>query len=395
MAQLNLNVNVEELTEAILKSDMNNIMKSLTIAVLNAYMEVERDEYINAKPYERKAQRKDQRNGYYIRDYTLNIGKIKLKVPRTRSGEFKTEVFERYQRMDRAFVLAMMEMVVKGVSTRKVSSIVEQLCGENVSKSFVSNVTKELDPIIDKFKNRSLTHTKFRYLYVDAMYIKVRENNHVVSKAVYLAQGVNDDNKREIIGFTISDEESTDSWESFFVEMMNRGLKTPKLIISDAHAGLKTAITKIFIGSTWQRCTVHFLRNITNQLPRKKTATERQMIKDILHATTQQDARERKAAFEKHVQDNPKSEKAFQILDAGFEDAIQYMAEPQAYHISIRTTNSVERINREIRRRDKVIGIYPSIESATRLIGSVVLDLHETWQCKRSKFLQNNVNVLT
>jgi len=300
-------------------------------------------------------------------------------------------VFERYQRMDRAFVLAMMEMVIQGVSTRKVSNIVEQLCGENVSKSFVSNVTKELDPVIEEFKNRSLTHTEFRYLYVDAMYIKVRENNHVVSKAVYLAQGVNIDNKREIIGFTISGEESTDSWQSFFVEMMNRGLKTPKLIISDAHTGLKTAISKVFVGSTWQRCTVHFLKNITNQIPKKNTVTERQMIKDILHATTQQDARERKKAFENHVQEHPKLDKAFQILDAGFEDAIQYMAEPQAYHISLRTTNSVERINREIRRRDKVIGIYPSVDSASRLIGSVVIDMHEKWQRSGNKFLQNRI----
>lgn len=389
MTQLNLNVNAEELTEAILKSDMNSLMKSLTVAVLNAYMEAERDRFIDAAPYERNAQRKDQRNGYYTRDYTLNIGKINLKVPRTRSGEFNTEVFERYQRMDRAFVLAMMEMVVQGVSTRKITDIVEQLCGENVSKSFVSSVTKELDPVIETFKNRSLTHSKFRYLYVDAMYIKVRENNRVVSKAVYLAQGVNEDNKREVIGFKVSEEESMASWESFFVGMMNRGLRTPELIISDAHSGLKAAISKVFVGASWQRCTVHFLKNIVNQMPRKNSTTERQMVKDILHATTQQEAREHKAAFETYVQEHPKFEKALRTLDKGFEDAIQYMTEPQVYHMSLRTTNSVERINREIRRRDRVIGIYPNLDSAVRLIGAVVLDIHENWQHSQIKFLQD------
>ena len=389
MAQVNITLDLEELTEAIFESDMNAMMKSMAVAVLNAYMEIERDHYINATPYERTHKRKDQRNGYYERDYTLNVGTVKLKVPRTRTGEFSTDIFEKYQRMDKAFVLAMVEMVVNGVSTRKVSNIVEKLCGEDVSKSFVSDVLTELDPVIDEFKSRSLTHSKFRYVYTDAMYIKVRENNRVVSKAVYLAQGVADDNKREIIGFKVSDEESEEAWTNFFRNMTNRGLRRPKLIISDAHAGLKAAIRKVFVGAAWQRCTFHFTKNITDTMPKKNSEVERQMIKDILRAPTKQNARELKVTFEEHVINKPKYEKALQTLDSGFEDAIQYMGEPEAYHISLRTTNSVERINREIRRRDKVIGIYPNIPSAERLIGAVVMDLHEEWQSKKYKFLKD------
>lgn len=388
MAYLNINLNLDELTEAIMQSDMNALMKSLAVTVFNAYMEVERDHHIKAANYERTPDRLDQRNGYYQRDYMLNVGKVPLRVPRTRSGEFKTSIFERYQRMDKAFVLSMVEMVVNGVSTRKVTKIVEQLCGETVSKSFVSDVMTELDPQIKAFKERSLAHSTFRYLYVDAMYIKVREADRVVSKAVYIAQGINAQNKREIVGFMVAEEESKAAWSRFFMAMRARGLQTPKMIISDAHAGLKAAIREVFVGTIWQRCTFHFITNIVNQMPRKNSRSERRILGQILQAPTQQHARELKAQLEEDLKDNPKYTKALETLDSGFEDAIQYMLEPELYHISLRTTNSVERLNREIRRRDKVIGIYPTIASAERLIGSVLIDIHEKWAQSKRTFLR-------
>ena len=226
MTYLNINLKLEELTEAVLNSDMNTLMKSLAITVFNAYMEEERQ-------------------------WTLSIGTLKLQVPRTRSGEFKTELFERYQRNEQAFLLSMMEMVVNGVSTRKVTKIVQELCGETVSKSFVSDVMKRLDPEIEAFKNRTLTHSHFRYLYLDALYIKVREEGRVVSKAVYLAQGVNEANKREIIGFWVSEEESKEAWLTFLQSLRARGLSQPTLIISDAHSGLRAAIQHCFVGVPW------------------------------------------------------------------------------------------------------------------------------------------------
>jgi len=389
MTYLNINLKLEELTEAVLNSDMNTLMKSLAITVFNAYMEEERHQFIQAAPHERSDQRQDYRNGYYERQWTLSIGTLKLQVPRTRSGEFKTELFERYQRNEQAFLLSMMEMVINGVSTRKVTKIVHELCGETVSKSFVSDVMKRLDPEIEAFKNRTLTHSHFRYLYLDALYIKVREEGRVVSKAVYLAQGVNEANKREIIGFWVSEEESKEAWLTFLQSLRARGLRQPTLIISDAHAGLRAAIQHCFVGVPWQRCVFHFLSNIVETIPRKGSLEARAKLKAIFQAPTAEHARRLKEAFEASVADNPRYQKALKVLDEGFEDAVQFMMEPEIYHPNLRTTNSVERVNREIRRRDKVIGVYPNVASAERLIGAILIDLNDAWQANARPFLVN------
>lgn len=389
MTQLNFNINMEELTEAVLKSDLNSMMKSLAVLVFNAYMEAERDGYIQAGQYERNNDRQDYRNGYYERDYTLSIGKIALKVPRTRSGEFSTALFDRYKRMDQAFVLSMIETVVNGVSSRKVTNIVEQLCGESVSKSFVSDIMKKINPKIEAFQNRSLTGRTYRYVYVDAMYIKVRENHRVVSKAVYIAQGVNELNKREIIGFKVSDEESKEGWASFFQYLRERGLTTPKLLVSDAHSGLKAAIKEVFVGTSWQRCTVHLLRNIIETMPRKNSTKQRTLVKKIFRSRSLQEAKELREEFEACVKDDPRYETALETLDNGFMDGLQYLNEPESYHVSLRTTNSLERLNREIRRRERVISIFPNIESANRLIGAVLLDHHEKWTTINRTFLKD------
>ncbi|GAA5422099.1 IS256 family transposase [Tetragenococcus halophilus] len=391
MTQLNININFEELTEAIMQSDMNMMMKSLAVTVLNAYMEVERDEFIQAQNYERNDQRLDYRNGYYERNFTLAVGKLRLKIPRTRSGEFSTQVFEQYQRKDQAFVLSLMEAVINGVSTKKVTRIVEELCGESVSKSFVSNTMKRLDPEIEAFKSRSLTYSSFRYVYVDAMYIKVRENHHVVSKGVYIAQGVNQKNRREILGFKVSEEESYASWKQFFQELRERGLTQPRLIISDAHAGLKKAVQEIFTGTAWQRCTVHFLRNMIDQMPKKNSAGTRQYLKKIFRSSTLQEAKEARQKFEEYVQEDTRYEAVLAQLDQGFWDGLQYLSEPEDYHISLRTTNSLERLNREIRRREKVVSIFPNSVSAERLIGAVLMDIQEEWQKGPKPFLKGPI----
>ena len=180
------------LKESIINSNLDSVIKSAIVLILNEFMEKERDDYLQAAAYERSAERRDYRNGYYERDLMMSIGKIQLKVPRTRNGEFSTTVFEKYARCDQAFVLSMLEMVMNGVSTRKVTKIVEQLCGENVSKSFVSSLTKQLDPIVNEWANRPLNTTYYPYIFVDAMYIKVREHHSVVSKAVYIATAITD-----------------------------------------------------------------------------------------------------------------------------------------------------------------------------------------------------------
>jgi putative transposase len=377
LTQLQFNLNIEDLKESIINSDLDAVVKASVVLVLNSVMEKERDNYLQAGAYERTSERCDYRNGYYERDLLLSIGKITLRVPRTRNGEFAPSVFEKYARCDQAFVLSMLEMVVNGVSTRKVKNIVQQLCGESVSKSFVSSLTERLDPIVNTWANRPLNTIYYSYIFVDAMYIKVREHHRVVSKAVYIATAINEHNGREILGLKVDHSESFDAWQRFFQYLQSRGLQSPKLIISDAHKGLKKAIAEEFVGTTWQRCTVHFKRNIFNQLPKKDMAEVKIGLKRIFEAVKIEDARQFKEEFIKSFGENPKLQKAVETLEDGFEDAIQYMNEPPRYHLFVRSTNSLERLNQEVRRREQVIRIFPNTQSAFRLIGAVLMDIAE------------------
>lgn len=348
MTQLNFNLDMDKLTADILSSDLNAATKGLVVALFNAYMEEERDAHVQAKSRERNIERQDMRNGYYQRDYKMPFGKITLKILRTRSGEFSTELFEKYQRMDQSLVLTLVESVISGVSTRKVTKVVETLCGENVSKSFVSNVMKRLDPEVDAFQSRPLHLKQYQYVYVDAMYIKVRENHRVVSKAVYIAQGVSTENFRELLGFMVSGEESKASWTEFFQDLRARGLTKLKMIISDAHAGLKAAIKAEFLNCPWQRCAFHFMQNIASVMPRKDSQSERAALKRIFNSETLAHAKQFKAEFISMVDHNPKYTQAIEKLEEGFDDALQLITQPQSYHVSLRTSNSLERVNREI-----------------------------------------------
>jgi putative transposase len=378
---------MDDLKEQVAGSSLDAVVKSSLVLVLNEFMEKERDQHLNAKSYERTENRQDYRNGYYERDYTISVGKIKLTVPRTRSGEFSPSIFEQYRRSDQSLVLSMMEMVVNGVSTRKVTKIMEQLCGQSVSKSFVSNVTKKLDPIVNEWANRPLNLMYYKYIYVDAMYIKVREHHRVVSKAVYVAIGVNQNNKREIIGLSVSHAESKEGWKGFFDKLKSRGLQSPKMVISDAHEGLKNAIQESFVGSSWQRCTCHFKRNIVDHMPKKNSQKARTEMKAIFDAPNIEKARTLKEAFIETYEDEKGYGKAVETLDAGFEDAVQFMNEPEGFRISLRTTNNLEKLNSEIRRRERVVRIFPNTQSAFRLIGAVLMEYEETMDTGNRKFL--------
>jgi putative transposase len=388
MTQINFTLNFDKLKDEVIHSGLNDVVKSSLVLILNQYMEQERDNFIQAESHQRTSGRTDYRNGYYEREYIMPCGKIKLKVPRTRSGGFSTDVFEKYARCDQALLLSMLEMVVNGVSTRKVTKIMEELCGESVSKSLVSNLTKKLDPIVNEWASRPLNVMYFPYVYVDAMYIKVREHHKVVSKAVYIAIGVNEKNKREIIGLKVDHSESKENWYDFFQSLKSRGLQSPKLVISDAHAGLKAAIAKAFIGASWQRCTVHMLRNMIQAMPRKNSKEARTELKAIFKATNIDQAREFKDQFILKYEEEKWYQKAITILDEGFDDATQFFAEPSDYHVSLRTTNMLERMNSEIRRRERVIRTFPNQQSAFRLIAAVLMDYEETLDLGGRNFLK-------
>ncbi|WP_085990839.1 IS256 family transposase [Oceanobacillus senegalensis] len=374
MTQLNFTLDVEKIKGEVMQSSLNDVVKSSVVLILNEYMEMERDQYMNDSSHDRNPYRHDYRNGYYERNMILNVGKVKLKVPRTRSGEFSTKVFEKYKRCDQAFLLSMLEMVVNGVSTRKVTKVVEQLCGEKISKSMVSDLTKKLDPIVKEWAERPLNTQYYRYIFVDAMYIKVREYHRVVSKAVYIALGVNAKDKREIIGFQVSDAESKTNWSEFFDTLTARGLQSPKLVISDAHQGLKVAISEKFLGTSWQRCTVHFLRNILQSMPKKNTKEARTHLKEVFKASNSKISRALKDEFIEKYGGEKKFEKVVETLENGYEDAVQFYAEPEETYRHIRTTNVLERINSEVRRREAVIRIFPNKKSAYRLIGAVLME---------------------
>lgn len=387
MTQVQFNLNVDVLKEAIVNSNLDMVIKSAVVLVLNEFMEKERDDYLKAAPYERAVERRDYRNGYYERELLMSIGNIALKVPRTRNGEFSTTVFEKYARCDQALVLSMLEMVVNGVSTRKVTNIVEQLCGKNVSKSFVSSLTQKLDPIVNEWAGRPLNTTYYPYVFADAMYIKVREHHRVVSKAVYIATAITENHTREILGLSVDHAESFESWSRFFQQLKSRGLQSPKLIISDAHQGLQKAIQREFIGTAWQRCNVHFKRNIIEKLPKKDSAEIRMMIKRVFEAVTIDDVRRFKDELMNRFSNEVRYVKALAILDEGFEDTIQYMNFPENIRIHIRSTNSLERLNQEVRRRERVIRIFPNSQSAYRLVGAVLMHYHVSDYSKRKSLM--------
>lgn len=379
MTQINITINIEDLKEKIENSSLESPVKASLTLLLNSLMEKERDEYINALSHERTDERRGYRNGYYERQLVTGAGALKLNVPRTRDGAFSPSAFKRYERYDQALVLSMMEMVINGVSTRKVTKIVEELCGEKVSKSFVSEITKSLDPIVNDWKNRPLNVSYFHYIYVDAMYIKVREDNKVVSKAIYIACGVNQKGYREIIGIQIDYKESTEAWSRFFEHLKSRGMQSPKMVISDAHAGLVKAIEESFLGTSWQRCVVHFLRNMINKMPKKNSTEAREELKNIFRTSTLAHARELKDEFINTYQNTKGLQDVIEKLDAGFEDAMQFHSQDKRYYKHLRTTNMLERVNREVRRREKIIAIFPNDQSAIRTIGSVLMDIDEDW----------------
>ena len=391
MTQLNLTLNLEEIEAAVLNSDMSSTIKSLVILTLNEYMEKERNEYLQADAYERSEIRTGQRNGYYERDYTLAIGKIQLKVPRTRDGKFSTTLFERYQRTDKAFILSMIEMVVQGVSTRRVTKIVEELIGESVSPSFISSLTKKLDPIVKTWASRPIHYHTYPIVYVDAMYIKVREARRVVSKAVYIAMGLTNEGKTEILGFKISETESASAWKIFFQELLARGLVKPELVVSDAHEGLKKAISECFLGTSWQRCLFHFTRNIFSKLPKKGSEAFRRKVSAIFKELTLKEAKVKYEALQDEYSGVEKYEKAMITLEEGFHEVTQYYQFKAVLHQHIRTTNRVENTNLQIRRREKVIRIFPNHNSAFRLIGAILMDIEDGLRERKSCFNVKNV----
>jgi len=352
-------------------------LAKLVEAVLNQVLEAQVTESLGAARHERSEERAGYRNGVRPRTLYTRVGPITLRVPQTRDGSFSTDLFKRYQRSEQAFVLALMEMTVQGVSTRKVSAITEELCGASFSKSTVSQLCTGLDTRVRAFNERSL-EGEYPFVLVDALFINSRQQDRVVKRAVLIAYGITASGYREILGVKIGDSESYTTWDEMFRWLKQRGLSGVYFLVSDSHGGITKAMDKHFQGATWQRCQVHLMRNLLGHSPARLKSDVAAAAKLVFQATDMIEARRRLAEFVERF--GKSAPKVVACMEDGFEDAMAVMSLPEKYRKKLRTTNMPERNNEEVRRRERVIRIFPNDESALRLIGALLAERNEVWQ---------------
>lgn len=347
--------------------------------VMNELLQAEMTEHLGAKPGEQTERREGYRNGSYERTLTTRIGQLKLEVPRDREGTFRTELFERYQRSEKALVTTLMQMVLQGVSTRRVKKITAELCGREFSRQTVSNLTERLDEQVQAWADRSLE--RYPFLVADAMQLKVRRQGAVRSTTAMIVVGISEEGYREILGFKIALRETGESWKELFEDLKERGLRGVEFVVSDAHEGLEKALRACFPGCIWNRCQAHFQRNVLDKTPSECHDQMKALLDRVLEAGSQQEAVER---FEEEADElREEAPNAVETLQDGIFDATAVLALPEKYHRWLRTTNMLERLIQEIRRREKVIRIFPNKDSAWRLVGALLAEKHEEWSTSR------------
>ena len=353
-----------------------DLMKALMKEALQEVLEGEMTEFLGAAPSERSETRSGYRAGYYHRGLVTRIGKLELRVPRDRSGEFSTALFERYARSEKALVAALAEMYVQGVSTRKVKAITEELCGHSFSASAISAINKSLDEALERFASRQLEEA-YPYVILDARYEKVREDGVIRSMAVQIAIGINWEGQRQVLAVETANRESQSSWKDFLLRLKERGLTGVEFVVSDDHAGLKKAISEVLCEAAWQRCYVHFLRNALDYLPRKADDDCLQELRWIYDRRDLQEANRDLAAWITKWQG--KYPKLVDWVESNIGETLSFYRLPQAHHKHLKSTNMLERLNEEIKRRTRVVRIFPNTESCLRLIRALCVETHETW----------------
>lgn len=355
----------------------NDGLKPLLEQILNQVLQAQVTEQIGAAPHQRTDERQGYRNGSRERSLTTRVGSLTLQVPRLRQGTFTTDLFDRYQRSEQALLLCMVEMVIQGVSTRKVSAVVEELCGEEVSKSQVSALCQRLDPQVAAWRERDLGQTLYPFVIVDALVIRVRKEGQVKPQSLLLATGINRDGYREILGLFLGDSESEASWSAFFSALKQRGLSGVDLVVSDHHKGLVKALSTQFQEVAWQQGQTHLTRNVLSACPQKEQAALHKQLRRLFEAETQEAARQ--VLTEILATFGQSAPKACDCLETAFDDATAVLCLPERYRKRLRTTNSQERLNEEIRRRERVIRIFPNPASAERLLGALLMEFDEAF----------------
>ncbi len=351
-------------------------MRSLVQEVVQQVLEAEMDEALQAGKGERTPQRLGYRAGYYGRTLVTRVGKLELRVPQDRKGRFSTQVFERYQRSEKALVSALAEMYVQGVSTRKVKQVTEELCGHAFSASTISSINKKLDRQLRTFAERRLEED-CPYLVLDARYERVREDGVIRKRAVLIAIGINWEGRRCVLGVELANRETATSWRAFLEGLRSRGLSGVEFVVSDHHAGLRRAITEILPEAAWQRCYVHFLRNALDYLPRKADDDCRQELRWLYDRRDVEEARRDLAAWLAKWQE--KYPKLTDWVEESIEETWTFYRLPLQHHKHMKSTNMLERLNEEIKRRTYVVRIFPNASSCLRLIRALSVETHENW----------------
>jgi putative transposase len=375
-----------EVLEALRGTGADDRIRSAAETIYQALIDAELTAVIGAGPWERSEARTAQRNGSRTRTLSTTAGDLELRIPKLRTGSFFPSLLERRRRVDQALFAVIMEAYLHGVSTRKVDDLVKALgAASGISKSEVSRICADLDEEVAAFRDRSLAEQAFPYVFLDATYCKARVNRRVVSQAVVIATGVAGDGRREVLGFDVGDSEDGAFWTAFLRSLKARGLHGVQLVISDAHEGLKAAIGSVILGASWQRCRVHFLRNVLAQVPKGNAEMVAAAIRTVF---AQPDAEHVTEQFEQIAsmlgRQLPKLE---QMMRDAREDLLAFTAFPLAHWKKIWSTNPLERLNREVKRRTDVVGVFPNPEALLRLAGAVLVEAHDEWQVSDRRYL--------
>jgi putative transposase len=377
---------LSDLLDALRAGGALDIIRRSVELVLQALIEAEATEAIGAGPHERSEFRTNQRNGHRGRLLSTKAGDVELRIPKLRRGSFFPSVLERRRRIDRALFAVVMEAYVHGVSTRKVDDLVQALGLEaGISKSEVSRICTELDEGLEAFRTRPLGHVEFPYVFVDATYVKARVRGRVVARAVVVATGVSAGGDREVLGVEVGDSEDGAFWTAFLRSLRARGLTGVELVVSDHHLGLKAAIASVMVGAAWQRCRVHFMRNVLARVPKASAEMVAAAIRTVF---AQPDATHlRSQLAEIHSMLARQFPEVAAMLDDAAEDLLAFTSFPQAHWRKIWSTNPLERVNGEIKRRTRVVGIFPNDAAALRLITAVVVETHDEWEVAERRYL--------
>jgi len=350
--------------------------KELLREVLQEVLEQEMTEALGAGKGERSPGRLGYRSGYYSRALVTRVGKLELRIPQDRQGNFSTQLFERYQRSEKALVSALAEMYIQGVSTRKVKAITEELCGHAFSASAISAVNKTLDESLERFAKRPLEEA-YPYLVLDARYEKVREAGVIRSQAVQIAIGINEEGRRQILAVELANRESQTSWKEVLLELKSRGLRGVEFVVSDDHPGLKRAIAEVLPEAAWQRCYVHFLRNALDHLPRKAVDDCLQELRWLYDRRDLAEAQKDLAQWLERW--GGKYPKLCDWVEESIGETLTFYRLPLSHHKHMKSTNMLERLNEEIKRRTRVVRIFPNAASCLRLIRALAVETHEGW----------------